>query len=530
MKIAMESTPAALDAGSVAGSVSVGPPASTRRSNRLALAALSLAMLLSSLGTGLANVSLPALSAEFEVSLAAVQWVVVAYLLASTAVMVSVGRLGDVLGRRRLLLAGLAIHLAASIACAASPGLAALVAARAVQGMAAAVLMAQALAAIGDLVPRESTGRAMGLLGTTSAAGTALGPSLGGALIAWAGWRAAFIGLVPPAIIALMLAARHLPDDRESRPRRPVEFDAGGTLVLAATLTVYALAMTQARGRPGWWNGIFLVVAAIGLGIFVRIERRSALPLVRLDLLKDSGLQAGLILSALVSAVMMATMVVGPFYLARVLGLDPARVGLVMSVGPLVAAGAGVPAGRWVDRLGATRMTALGLAGVATGTILLGLMPETARVWGYLGPIVTMTAGYALFQAANNTGLLRNSTPERRGLISGLLNLSRNLGLTTGASLMATVFAFAVGRGDVPAADPAAVASGLRLTFAVASVPMVVAVILAVRSWRSAGVPPAGDDASCVAGADGVKRSGFWTGRRDAACDLHARTRALRRL
>jgi MFS family permease len=150
-------------------------------------------MLLSSLGTSVTNVALPTLADAFGASFPAVQWVVLAYLLGVTAMIVSVGRLGDMIGRRMLLLAGVALFTLASIVCGLAPNLAVLIAARAVQGIAGAIMMALSLALVGQAVPAASTGSAMGMLGSMSAFGTALGPSLGGLLISQLGWRAVFL-------------------------------------------------------------------------------------------------------------------------------------------------------------------------------------------------------------------------------------------------------------------------------------------------------------------------------------------------
>ena len=185
-------------------------------------------------------------------------------------------------------------------------------------------------------------------------------------------------------------------------------------------------------------------------------------------------------MSALVSTVMMATLVVGPFYLSRALGLDTALVGLVSTVGPLVAALSGVPAGRIVDRFGARRMTVAGLTGAAAGCIMLSMLPATRGIAGYVAPLVVVTAGYALFQAANNTAVMTDVRPDQRGVISGMLNLSRNLGLSTGASVMGAVFAHASAASDITTARPEAVAFGMRVTFAVAAILVVAALTLAV--------------------------------------------------
>jgi MFS family permease len=184
---------------------------------------------------------------------------------------------------------------------------------------------------------------------------------------------------------------------------------------------------------------------------------------------RNPVLSTGFAMSALVTTVVMATLVVGPFYLSGALGLDPAHVGMVMSSGPIVAALTGAPAGRLVDRLGAYRMGIAGLIGMTIGASLLTLLPSGFGIPGYIAPLVVITGGYALFQAANNTAVMTNIQPDQRGAISGMLNLSRNLGLITGASLMGTVFAMGSATANLLTAPAESVVSGMRVTFAVAA-------------------------------------------------------------
>ena len=449
-------------------------------SARWSLASLSLSVLLSSLGTSIANVALPTLAEAFGASFRDVQWIVLAYLLAVTTLIVSVGRLGDVAGRRRLLLAGIALFTLASVACGLAPTLGTLIAARAAQGLGAAIMMALTMAFVGETVPAARTGSAMGLLGTMSAIGTALGPSLGGVLIASAGWRAIFLVNLPLGAVALLLSHRHLPADRRGADAGRAGFDAPGTLLLALSLAAYALAMTIGRGSFGALNAILLLAALAGAALFLLVESRAASPLIRLAMLREPGLGASLAMSALVSTVMMATLVVGPFYLSSALGLGAAMVGFVLSVGPLVTAITGVPAGRLADQLGTRGLTVIGLAGMAAGSLVLSMLPASLGVAGYVGPIALLTVGYALFQTANNTAVMAGVRAEQRGVVSGMLNLSRNLGLVTGASVMGAVFALASTATDVATARPEDVAAGMRITFAVAAALIVVALAVAV--------------------------------------------------
>jgi MFS family permease len=423
---------------------------------RTTMPGLALCVLLSSFGASSANVALPALQRAFGAGFAAVQWIVLAYLLAATAAAVGAGRLGDMIGRRRVLLGGIALFAAASGLCALAPTLPLLVAARALQGLGAAVMLALGMALAAGSPRQGRTGSAMGLLGSMSAVGTALGPALGGLLLAGPGWRAVFASMLPAALAAFVLV-RRVPDDAPGRTPRP-PFDVAGLLLLVATLLAFALAVT---GAP--WRGWLCGAAASGAVLFVRVEAKVAAPLVPLVLLRDRVLASGFAMSALAMALMMTTMLVGPFYLGRALGLTPGQTGLTLACGPLVAALAGVPAGRLVDRRGARAAAASGLAAMALGSGVLALVPERIGVAGWIAPLAVLTAGYALFQAANNTAVMEAAGSTRRGVVAGLLNLARHVGLIAGSALLGAVFA------AHPRGTAAEVAAATHATFALAT-------------------------------------------------------------
>ena len=183
---------------------------------------------------------------------------------------------------------------------------------------------------------------------------------------------------------------------------------------------------------------------------------------------------------------MMATLVVGPFYLSRSLGLSTAMTGLVLSLGPVISALSGVPGGRIVDRLGAQPAVMIGLVTMAAGCAALAVLPPVLGLAGYIAAIVVLTPGYQLFQAANNTAVMSHVQPEERGVISGLLALSRNIGLITGASVMGAVFTLASSVRDIRTASAEAMATGMQVTFAVTAV--LVGVALAIRLASRTGV------------------------------------------
>ncbi|WP_421692909.1 MFS transporter [Aestuariivirga sp.] len=383
--------------------------------------ALSLAMLLASLGTSIANIALPSLAQAFGAPFREVQMVVVAYLAALTVSVIIAGRLGDRRGLRPMLVAGLVLFAAASLLCALAPSLGLLVGARALQGVGAAFLMTLAMALMRQTAGEAHIGRAMGLLGTVSALGTALGPSLGGLLIPLTGWRGIFWVQFPLVVFTLVLIVTKLP--REAAPRKQIS--------------------------PSLWS------------------------------VTDRHLMPSLSINILVASVMMATLVVGPFFLAMALDLNPAMVGFVMSAGPIISILSGVPSGRLVDRWGTGRVLVIGLTLLAAGAFLLAALPGVLGVAGYLVAILVLTPGYQLFQSANNTSALSDVPKNRQGTVSGLLNLSRNVGLIAGASAMGAVFAYGAGTQDFGHATDSALVAGMQLTFIIAGLMMILALIIA---------------------------------------------------
>jgi EmrB/QacA subfamily drug resistance transporter len=453
------------------------------------LAGLSLAILLSQLGTNIVNVGLPQLVTTFGTSFGAVQWVVVSYLLVVTALIVGVGRFGDQLGKKRLYLAGLAIFMAASVACALAPNLAVLIAGRAAQGLGGAIIMALSFAFVGEVFPKERTGFAMGVLSTMVSFGIALGPSLGSLALASFGWPAMFWLNLPFGILAYLLVSRYLPASLDA-PRHAVpaaRFDWLGTALLAVTLASYSLAMTFSGSR-GFSDPLVLQLllgAGAGLVLFLAVQVKVSSPLLRLAMFRHLLLSASMAMSVLIYAVMMATLVLGPFFLSKAVGLDTRVVGTVMTVGPVAAALMGVPAGFLADRYGARLIMVIGIALFTVGAFGMSQVSVANGIPIYIAAILFISIGLALFQTPNNTAVMADARPEQRGLVSGLLALARNLGLITGASLMGAVFALAVG-GDSSSASPDAIAGGMRVAFQLAGFMGAAALLLALATLRRA--------------------------------------------
>ncbi|TAI88707.1 MFS transporter [Pectobacterium versatile] len=390
---------------------------------------LALAILSASLGTSIANIALPTLTAVFSAPFAQVQAVVIAYLAAMALSVVIAGRLGDRYGLKPVFIAGLGLFAIASLLCAIAPQLWQLIAARALQGIGAAFLMTLGMALLRQTAGEKHVGRAMGIVGTVSALGTALGPSVGGFLLAIAGWRSLFWIQIPLVTIVLFMAFTLLP-------------------------------ATPVKEKASLSGGLSL---------------------------RNTTLLPNLTINAAVTAVIMTTLIVGPYYLGLGLGLKETLVGLVMAIGPAVATFSGIPSGRLVDTWGFRRALTAGLSLVVTGTFMLAILPNLLGVTGYILAIIVLTPGYQLFQAANNTATLAEVPGNQRGTVSGLLNLSRNIGLIAGASIMGQVFALGVGTEDFTHAAPASLANGMQLTFFLAGAMVLVAIAFTrLPKWKQA--------------------------------------------
>lgn len=439
---------------------------------------LGLGIFLAALGTSSANVALPQLAEYFAVSFASVQWVVLAYLLSITVLIVLVGRLSDLYGAKRLLLAGVGLFALASVWCAVSQQFAWLVTARAVQGVGAAVMMSLCMALVPKVAPADQAPRWIGFLASMSAIGTALGPACGGLLLQLLDWRSLFLLNVPCALFALVWLWQQLPADH---PNQPVagRFDHMGACLLAMGLLCYALSMTVAGDYWPW-----LLTAAAGFaGGFVFQQQRltgdgtptQRQPLLRLALFRQPTLRNGFLLNLLVMTVMMTTLVVGPFYLAQALGLSALAVGAVMAVGPMVTALTAVPLGALVQRYGSQPVMAAALMVMSVGALNLALVPlqwaaTPLALPSYMLALVILTLGYATFQTSNNSAVMTAARPDERGVIAGLLHLARNLGQLTGAAFMGAVFAWAAASQQLHTATAGQLGRGLTVTFGIGSV------------------------------------------------------------
>ncbi|MCG3266266.1 MFS transporter [Yoonia sp. I 8.24] len=451
-----------------------------RNNTKTDLLGPSFSIILASLGTSAAAVTLPELPGEFQGVSLDTTFVVSAYILATTALIVPVGRAGDLFGKRTVLIVGLSLFILGAFLAFHAPTLPILVASRFIQGAGAAAMMAMPLAQVRDVVTSNQIGRWMGAMGTMSAIGTASGPALGGAIIAGFGWRAVYLLQIPAAVIALGLCLFYVTDNKRTDTRAKIDVAGAGALaVFIASFTVFISDLASGFGAL---TAVFLAVAIIAVAGFWVIEHRTTVPILPLELLRSPRLRLSLAMNAIVSLVMMGILVVGPFFLTGGLGLTTAQMGLAMSVGPIASALSGIPAGRLTERIGSGRAVIVGGLAVTMATAGMAGLPYVFGVGGFIAAFMLLSPSYQVFLAALNTSVMEGAPNKDRGVTSGILNLSRNFGFILGASAISGVFWSLVnfGTGD----ETEAVSLAMAGTFALCSALALCVVLLAMLAKR----------------------------------------------
>jgi EmrB/QacA subfamily drug resistance transporter len=476
-------------------------PTPPGRSPAVALAVLCGATLMIILDGTIVTVALSAIQRDLGFSPAGLTWVMNAYMLAFGGLLLLAGRLGDLLGRKRMLLAGLALFTAASLACGLSAGPASLIAARFAQGAGAAMVSAVSLGMIVGLYaePRER-GRAIGVYSFVGAAGASVGLVLGGVLTQALSWHWIFFVNLPVGAAAALAGLRVLPaDERPARPLRGNADALGALLVTAGLMTgVYALVGTA---RYGWGSGHtvgFAAAAAAGIGAFVCREATAARPLLRLGVLASRRVSGANLAQALVIAAAFGFQVLIVLYLQRVLHYSPAGAGLGLLPAALVIGMVSLGAtARLAARFGERAVLLAGLALVAAALAgLTGLPAAGSYAVHLLPPVLAFGVGGGLTLPALAALGMSDATPADAGVVSGLFNTTQQVGAAIGVALLSTL---AAGRsGQLSAAGltaAAALTGGYRLAFAVGAGLAVAAfgVAAAVLRPRRAGPRPAGD-------------------------------------
>lgn len=409
----------------------------------LAFAAIALAMCISVLDGAIVNVALPAIGADLRVSAAQSIWVVNAYQLAITVSLLPLAALGDILGYKRVYMAGLAVFTVASLGCAQAHSLELLTAARVLQGLGAAGIMSVNIALVRFIFPRDQLGVGVGYTSLVVAASSVAGPAIASLVLALAHWQWLFLVNLPLGLLALAVAARTLPLTPASGHRFDVL--SAGLNALTFGLLISGLDAFSHPGGAG--QGAAMVAAGLAVGgVFVARERRLAVPMLPVDLLRMPVFALSLMTSICSFSAQTMAMVALPFYFEQTLGRSAVESGLLMTPWPLMTALVAPVAGRLSDRLRPEKISALGLLLFAAGLGALAALGEHASALDIGWRMALCGLGFGLFQSPNNRVIVSSAPRSRSGGAAGLQSMGRLLGQSGGAVLVALVFGLWAGR------------------------------------------------------------------------------------
>jgi EmrB/QacA subfamily drug resistance transporter len=403
---------------------------------------MAIGLFMATLDASIVNISLPKISLSFQVPLSGmVEWVIIAYLVVIAGLLLTLGRLLDMVGQKLLWVLGLFIFTISSALCGAAPSLLFLVIFRGLQAVGGALIMACSPAMITRAFPAAERGRALGILALVVAAGTSAGPTVGGIITEAFTWRWIFYINVPIGIIGIIAALRLLTEPMHLRWDRR-QFDPIGAILLSVSVTCLMLGMSFGQ-EIGWgsFTIVGLLVAALVIGAaFILHERRVNQPIVDFSLFRNRLFSAAMVSSFLCFLSLFAVMFMMPFYLEELLALPAHQAGLLMTAVPLTLALVAPFSGWLSDRFGSRVFSSLGLAIVCLGLWFLSRLTARESFFDLVWPLMVIGFGQALFQPPNNNAIMSSVPPQRLGLASGFLSTVRVLGQSSSVALSGAIF------------------------------------------------------------------------------------------
>jgi EmrB/QacA subfamily drug resistance transporter len=439
------------------------PRDAARRRN--VLAAVGVGAFMSALDTSIVNTILPIVSGDFEVDVAAVEWVITVYLLVQSGLLLSFGRLGDMRGHKSVYLSGYALFVGASALCGFAPSTAFLVVSRAIQAVGASMLIANSPAILTHVFPASQRGRALGLQSTMVYLGLACGPPLGGWLTSLLSWRAVFYINVPVGLAAFLLSLRFVPRDEPGKRER---FDVAGAATYVLGLVALLLALNQGHAW-GWTSAPVLAAFAVGvvmLAAFSAIELQAHAPMLDLTLFRRRAFTAPVLSAVMNYMGTSSTFFMVPFYLIQGRGLSPGQAGLLMTAQPIVMATTASFSGSLSDRIGSRLPATAGMAVLAVGLFLLSRLGGSTPI-GYVAAVLALVGlGVGLFTSPNNSAVMGAVPAARRGVASGVLATARTLGNVLGVGISGAIYATALASTGAQTPPAVVAAVGWAILFA----------------------------------------------------------------
>jgi EmrB/QacA subfamily drug resistance transporter len=405
-----------------------------------ALATVALGTLMGTMDASIANISFPVLTRVFQADLTAVMWVALVYILVCTSLMLVLGKISDLIGRKKIYAGGMAIFTLGLIACSMAQGIGQLILFRILQAVGAAMSVACGPAIVTEAFPPEERGRGLGLLGVAVSLGFILGPTLGGFLLEWLSWRSIFYIRAPVALITLFMILFLLKKDH-ARPGR-IRLDFKGAITSSVGMFCLVLGMSQISkfGFASLQVSFLIALGLLSLLFFMLIERRVEEPLVDLSLFKNRVFSSATWSLFLTFVAVPGYILIMPFYLMHGVGLTASAAGFLMAVNAMTTIVVGPISGSLSDRFGPVRFSTIGAAATAAAFYLMRGFDLETQITTIVPILILLGVGVGCFQPSNNSIIMGAVTREHLGTASALIATQRQIGLSLGMALAGSLF------------------------------------------------------------------------------------------
>jgi len=470
-----------------------------------AFGTIAIGTFLSVVDHGSVLVALPNIERHFGSNLPSVQWIVVGYALAISVLILPMGRLGDIIGRKQVYIGGMVIFVVAAALAGVSPNLGSLIAAKIFQGVGSAMVQSAGIAMVITSFPGTERGKALGTHLSVVGAGAIAGPAIGGLLVSAFEWRSVFFANVPVGIFTIFISMLILPLDKpepvaEGEVRQ--RFDWGGAVFSGLALLGFLLVVGNGD-RLGWTSGLIVsgaIATVLVSTAFVWWELRFPTPMLDLSLFKRKLVSFGVAAGWFSFMGSSASRFMMPFYMQRVLELSPREVGLLLIPPAMCMVLLGPISGRWSDRFGSRGLTVGGLTVSAVAWVIMATsLTEFSPILLIVVLLMAQSAGTALFNSPNNSSILSAVERSQYGVVSALTQLVRNSANVTSIAIATTVVVATMGaRGVEPSLDAVnpdvaeAFVAGLQWAFWMTAGLLLVGIILsALRGGRPKPEPAA---------------------------------------
>ncbi|MCL1848713.1 MAG: MFS transporter [Clostridiales bacterium] len=404
----------------------------------LVLTVIVFKMIMDGLDGSMLNIALPTISQSLGVSSGAIIWIVSSYSITIAAIVLAFGRLGDIIGKTKFYIIGIAIYAFSTFFSGIANSLAMLVAARVIQAVGAACTMANSQGIITMVFPEHQRGRALGIYGGAISLGTLAGPSLGGFIVTHMPWQYIFWLKVPLAVLAFFLGMKFFPKDT---PAHKEKMDYPGALLYVAAILplLYSLQEGYAAGYTSVTILSGLAISALAFAAFITVQRKKVMPLMDLSLFHNIGYSVNVFTSCILSFTNSFLSISIPFYMQGVLGTPADVAGLYMTVSPVIVLIITPMSGFLSDRVGGERLALLGQSVNLAGLLLMATLTKSSSVLTMVLFLCIINTGTALFQAPNNSLIMSNVPRDKLGIGGSTGMAIRNIGTTVGISFTTAI-------------------------------------------------------------------------------------------